>query len=384
MKIAILLGAGSSLAAGFPSTQCLTQRVLSGVGVSRHSNETYYYNDHTDLPKEIMRLANSMVRRLCAEVERYYLTRLNRQPNYEDLYYLARQLRDEMVGEMDNPALLPFADKLTADASRLISETNMSWCETLTEMCNYIADIVWRNLCHKPDKTCLSQLNNIVYACKSVNVTSISTLCHDVHVETYLREKGIALDDGFSEPEADVRYWNGDFSSAKIPLLKLHGSVDWFHLRPEDSEPWYDDRIGIPLNGDPANTETEDGTDQFALGDRPVLLIGTFNKISEYSRGMFLDLHHHFRSTLREASKLVICGYSFGDKRINGEIIEWYYAEEGRRLVVIDPNPTELVANARRAIANKWCEWKEKGSIELIAKPFEEVGICEFADTIVG
>ena len=370
MKSAILLAAGSSLAAGFPSTQCLTQRVLSGVGISKHDDETTQH-------------ARSMVTRLCEEVEGYYLTRTKRRPNYEDLYYLASQLHDEAVGEMESPALLSFADKLAANTSRLISETNMSWCETLTEMCNYIADIVWRNLCRKPDQTCLSQLDNIVYACKSVNVTSISTLCHDVHVETYLREKGIALDDGFSEPEANVRYWNGDFCSEHIPLLKLHGSVDWFHLRPEDSEPWYDDRIGIPLNGDPAHTKTVKGVPQDPLDDRPLLLIGTFNKISEYSRGMFLDLHYHFRSTLSEASKLVICGYSFGDKRINGEIIEWYYAEEGRRLVVIDPNPTELRDNARGAIRNKWCEWKKKGSIELIAKPFEEVCICEFADTIV-
>ena len=42
MKTAILLGAGSSLAAGFPSTQHLTDLVLSGEGVWRHTDEVYY------------------------------------------------------------------------------------------------------------------------------------------------------------------------------------------------------------------------------------------------------------------------------------------------------------------------------------------------------
>ena len=87
----------------------------------------------------------------------------------------------------------------------------------------------------------------------------------------------------------------------------------------------------------------------------PLLLIGTFNKVAEYSRGIFLDLHHRFRSTLREADRLVVCGYSFGDKGINTAVIEWYYAKRGRRFP--DHSPRTHVSSFRpRALPyeGKW------------------------------
>ena len=198
-----------------------------------------------------------------------------------------------------------------------------------------------------------------------------------------MKYAGILLADGFSELQTGVRYWNCDISSdSKIPFLKLHGSVDWFRYRPDNSEPWYDDRIGIPLNGDLDHTETEDGTLQMALDNRPLLLIGTFNKISDYSRGIFLDLRYGFRSTLSKADQLVVCGYGFGDKGINSEIIRWYYETRGRRLLVIDPNCDEIISNARGAIRSKWNDWKKNGSIALITKRLEEVGIGEFLEAI--
>ena len=113
MNTAILLGAGSSVAAGFPSTQDLTDLVLSGCGVSRHTDGSYNYypDDAIILPDERTRLANCMVRRLNEKVERYYSTYAEyteRRTNYEDLFYLARQASDDLKGELENPAILSF------------------------------------------------------------------------------------------------------------------------------------------------------------------------------------------------------------------------------------------------------------------------------------
>ena len=377
MKTAILLGAGSSMSAGFPSTQDLTDLVLSGEGVWRHT-DTSYFTDGANPPDEKTRLANSMARRLCAKAERYYLTRAGRRPNYEDLYYLARQAFDEEAGEMENPAVLSFAQHLTADTSRLISEAGTNWVETLSETCNYIADIVWHRLCQTATQT--DHLMPLIDACRSGYITSISTLCHDGHVEKSLSGEGISLADGFSEPQHGVRYWNNDLSSkGKTPFLKLHGSVDWFHLRPDSSETDFDVRIGIPLNGDHNHTKTAGDVRQRSLDGRPLLLIGTFNKISEYSQEIFRELHYRFRSTLNESDQLVVCGYSFGDKGINSEIVEWYRAKRERRFLVIDPDPIELVTNARGAIRNRWDEWEKSGSIKLISKPLE----CVDADEVL-
>ncbi len=389
MKTAILLGAGSSLPAGFPSTRCLTDLVLSGDGVERHSSGAAPMNGTVPI-------INCIVRRLHAEAERYFSARGERPANYEDLFYLADQAGANELGEMENPAIRTFVDELRADLSPLIEAASVGNddpnepCEPnvpddfktlLEETCNYISDVVWRSLCREPIST--DHLKIFVAACKTGRVTGIATLCHDTHVEKFLTEQGISLADGFSDEEARVRYWSDEFSlNGRIPFLKLHGSVDWFRFRPKGSEPWYEDRIGIPLDGRHYRTKTANGAWQWALDGRPQLLIGTFNKIYDYSRGMFRDLHYRFRLALRGADQLVVCGYSFGDKGINSEIIEWYYAERGRRFVIIHPDRNELVTHARGAIQEHWDKWDKNGSVGFITKRLEDVGTDEFLRAI--
>ena len=333
---------------------------------------------------ETTQLVKEMVQELSKEAECYYSDTEGRTTNYEDIFYLAVQVHDDLWGEMENPAVRPFANKLRKQIEPLInSQSGIDFNNLLRETPDYIADVVRSCLDRKPKKETLGQLDLIKRACKSVNITSISTLCHDTHVETYLRETAkIALFDGFSEEEAGVRYWNGDFSTnEKIPFLKLHGSINWFRFRPSSDaeDTWYDDRIGIPLDGDPEHTKTIDGVRQHPPdGGRPLLLIGTFNKISDYSKGIFGELLYSFRSTIREASQMIICGYGFGDKGINANIIEWYYAERGRRFIVIHPEIDELLKNARGAIRNKWTRWDKEDNLILIEKRFEDVDIDEF------
>ena len=143
--------------------------------------------------------------------------------------------------------------------------------------------------------------------------------------------------------------------------------------QPPNDESFFEERVGIPLDGDHHHTKAASGDWQTADDGRPVLLIGTFNKVSEYTRGMFRHIHHRFRTMLREVEQLVICGYGFGDKGINSEIVGWYYAKRGRRFVIIDPNHDRLVSNARRAIGDKWGDWEMRGSVAFIEKKLEEV-----------
>ena len=391
MKTAILLGAGSSVPAGFPSTRWLTDLVLSGNGVERHSSGPYQITSGVEAMAGAVRLPNCMVRRLHAEAERYFTAWGDRPANYEDIFYLADQARAEVLGEMENPAIRAFVEELRADLSPLVEtlcqnneDPNGSYepgipdsFECLVEETNnYIRDVVWQRLCVEPTNT--DHLGPLVAACKSGQLASVSTLCHDTHLEKHLAGQGIPLADGFSDEEEGVRYWNENFSSSAIPFLKLHGSLDWFLLRPRNSPSWYGERVGIPLNGDHNHTKGRDGEFQTALNDRPLLLVGTFNKISEYSQGIFRDLHYQFRRTLRQADQIVVCGYSFGDKGINSEIIEWYYGKLGRRFAIIHPNQQQLVENSRGSIRNKWQEWQQNGSIRVIEKPLEKVEAEEF------
>ena len=219
--------------------------MLSGQGVTRGDDGAYYVGDTDEPSPVVLKLVKSMVRRLHAEAERYY-SAYARRPNYEDIYYLALQALDEETGNMENPAVRVFVNELKADMSPLVKTANeenedpneqseyvpSDLTNLLMQTCNYIADVVSKHLIsHCPTPESMRQLGVIEDACNSFKVNSISTLCHDTHVETFLNSKGVALSDGFSKTQPDSPpHWNGHLvSDGMTPFLKLHGSVDWFH-----------------------------------------------------------------------------------------------------------------------------------------------------------
>ena len=334
MKNAILLGAGSSLPACFPSTTDLTDLILWGERVERNSDGTYQLSNLRESSAAV-KLVICATRRFHSVAGRYF-SKLGEGPaNYEHLFYLAKQVLDEESGEVDNPAIGNFVAQLKTDLTPLIEEAEgsgpflpNSFQELCREVCHYIADLVWRRLQRKPSKR-NHHLLPFVEALKTGRVAGISTLCHDTHVETHLTQEGIPLSDGFSAPQSGYRYWKNDFSSEHtIPFVKLHGSVDWWTLSGSE--------VCIPPTGHyQQRLRHEDGTRGYASKGRPELIIGTFNKFEEYSQGMFLDLYYRFRAMLKEVDQLAICGYSFGDKGINGLILEWFYAEPDRRRFLI-------------------------------------------------
>ena len=233
MKVAILLGAGASIPAGYPSTKCITDQVLTGRGVTRHSSSTYEIGG--DAPPTGRTLAaNKMTQLLKNEIDYYVTNILNRRVNYEDLSYTAQQIWDELMGELDDPIIHKYTKKIRTQAAFIVIESAMSTYNRLdsfdsliSETCDYIGDIVWRMLAR--DATGLAHLDFITHIHKSHNITNISTLCHDTHIETFLEQRNFPFSDGFLRPETDVRFWGDEFGPySKIPFLKLHGSVNWF------------------------------------------------------------------------------------------------------------------------------------------------------------
>ena len=351
MNIAILLGAGASFPAGSPSTSEITDQVLTGQGVTRHSSSVYQLE--SDKPPTGRTLAaKKMTQLIKAEIEYYVTNILNRPVNYEDLFYATQQMYDENMGEIDDHTLFNYTKQIRIKADPIIAETTVDPCERLnsfneliSETCDYISDIVWRMLAR--DATYLSHLDFITQLHKSYTLTNISTLNHDTHIETFLKQNNIPFSDGFLKPETDVRFWGNEFNlNNKIPFLKLHGSVNWFYVPSNQVRFGYE--LGIPFK-DRHHTKARNPNRGYSTF-RPTLLIGTFNKIRSYSSDEFLDLHYQFRKTLRKTDKLIICGYSFGDKGINSELLYWINAQHNRQFIIIHHNPTKLRAGARPAI----------------------------------
>ncbi len=145
-NVAILLGAGSSIPARFPSTTELTDRVLSGEGVIKCSDDLYYLDANgTDQADSNVCRVKHVIRRLYAHADRYYSARRGRQINYEDLFFLARQAADDVQGELENPAVESFVRDLRIYIAQLPKGPDPIYL--LEETCYYIADVVRCLLC---------------------------------------------------------------------------------------------------------------------------------------------------------------------------------------------------------------------------------------------
>lgn len=390
-RIAFLLGSGISIPAKMPSTQVITKQILSGEGVMRHSDGNYYFDEPLyGTPDEYVPQVVVFLNRLKIEIDLYYLYETGHFTNYEDLYYVASQIHDSESKEYDNPVVQPFINKVLPEIRPLlVSEENEirdEWqlLDLANEAANYVRDVVWHLLSKEPNS--LDHLNCIKDACLDDQLSNIDifSLNHDTVLEQSLSQNDIQVIDGFGQLQNNVRYWNPDlFDSrdSKVRLFKLHGSVNWFRFRP-DSGSWSDESIGIPLDWDFWHTKSPQGQRQWPVGGRPMLLVGTFNKMLQYTSDIYAGLHYQLHRSLRHAQQLVVCGYSFGDKGINTRIIEWIYSSSNRKITVVHPEPEKLKRAARGAISKQWDEWIKQRKLTIVTKTIEESSWQNIKDSL--
>ena len=357
MRVTILLGSGSSLPAGLPSTDELTRKVRTGDGIMRHTDGVYRFSQDP-APSEWNARVLLLTNALFSEIAAYYSDRPTHPVNYENCCYVTTQLHDAESGEFDNPALMPLVEKLMKkrDLRALIANKD-DRLRLFVETDHYIRDVVWGMLSRRPSS--VQYLGWLVDMVRDISVesTDVVTLNHDTVLEQAFSSNSVSFCDGFGEASNGVRYWEPDLlrEPDRVRLLKLHGSIDWFFFRSNR-------KIGIPKDHDP-----------FLTSPRPELLVGTFNKMLEYTTGIFADLHCHLHSSLRQTNFLVCCGYGFGDKGINTKLSEWINGTPERRLVVIHPNPCELFGCSRGAIANHWQSWQDQRRLLCVEKWVEHV-----------
>ena len=84
-----------------------------------------------------------------------------------------------------------------------------------------------------------------------------------------------------------------------------------------------------------------------------------------------LDIHYRFRQVLSNTHTLIVCGYSFGDKAINTQLIFWYRAQRNRSIIVIDPRPKDKIIESARFSADQLLQYD--GVAHFIEKPMQDV-----------
>jgi len=375
-KLVILLGAGASIPAKMPSTAEITNLVLSGDSVWHHSNGTYYVDSkprgETD---EYVQAVTAFIAHIKSVIDAYYAANA-RLATYEDIYYVVSQVDDSETGEYDNPAIHPLVQKINAATNGLRLPTpyekSDGWrmIELAGEAVNYIRDIVWYSLSKRPHSLdYLKFLSDCIQsdACEWID---LFTLNHDTIIEQFFASNGVAVVDGFGLPLNNVRYWSpelyGNHTPKSLRLFKPHGSTNWFRF---DYAP--NVSLGIPLDGDPWHTKNPSGELRWPINGRPEMLVGRFNKMLEYTRPVYVDLQTQFHRSLREADRMLISGYSFGDKAINTRIIEWINDASDRRIVLIHANLLSLRSSARPAVSSQLDRWISQKRLLVIVTGIE-------------
>ena len=147
----LLLGSGASRAAGMPTVDEIT-KLLTAANVYRYSDGSYHLGEApssliAEETQERLGPVRRFLLRLREEVERYYKPGAH-DANYEDLHFLASQVRDVITGEYENPAVLAFVEKLESDPNVLEPEPGATvkqhWTlqELAQETTDYIHDVV--------------------------------------------------------------------------------------------------------------------------------------------------------------------------------------------------------------------------------------------------
>jgi len=370
MRATFLLGSGISIPAGLPKVGDLTQAVVSGEGFRLLSEGVWRKADTEQSTQlladagsrklhKILRLLNWLKEQAAAR----YRDEPERTPNYEDLAYLAGQIYDDYYGNFENPAIQPFVGNALIDLGELWRNSppdrqRQSLGELAGSAVDYIRQVVARKLQASPISGEYLRLFKDASLDVDVSELNLFTLNHDLLVESSFAREEIAV--GLKEFSDGSRRWDAtvfDAPGVKARLFKLHGSVNWHRwgLRSvQDSRHpviGRDDRYSHFVGSYSALDSMHPLYEFAGSSEGPLILAGTFNKMLDYTKGIFLELQHRFLTALAGTDTLVICGYGFGDKGINTRIVEWRHQSPQNQLLIIDPAPpSEILKRARGAI----------------------------------
>lgn len=390
-KIGCLFGSGISLKAGFKGVLEITDIVLSGKGVSSHTDSEYHFApptySHMGIKKceDVRRVTNFL--KFIYDMNKQYNDEFKdeQNPNYEDLFYTVRQIHDEIYGEQESFIIRNFIKNININSSTMLKAKSDLYKDfTFEDLINatmtYINNVI-THLLYKPqqDISYLSILPDILSKYK----INIFLLNHDLLIESYFDQHNIRYNDGFGVQKGDLKHFDLDMfcNNNNVNLLKLHGSSNWYRFRQNNTD-WRGEFIGKCVHNDIRHIKDENGEYIDCLWNYSTILIGTFNKLIDYNAGVFAELYSEFTKKLSQINYLLISGYGFGDKGINTKIIEWYYGNSNNKIILVHKHPDDLTNSARGAIRNKWDRWIEEGRLKIINKWFEEMTLNDVIDFI--
>ncbi|MEJ6950784.1 SIR2 family protein [Natronospora cellulosivora (SeqCode)] len=351
--ISFLFGAGISVPAGLPSTKKISNKVINGQALGLEGYES----------KRLIPFIKTVYKKLQSSDGKESF-------NFEDLYYICSQLKGYWQ-EYDNPVVLSFIDDIIDDLVQIKyfkilsnkNELRMEISRLAEKTINFMNAVISKSLNKNELKIdyfkFLEEINND----NRISSLNIFTLNYDLLLEKYFYQEKISFYDGFIKNKgSSIRVWQGDFikASEKIKLLKIHGSVNWYRCRKsfENDYSYFFANTGIDISN-------KKEISSHIVQPKPMILAGRFNKILEYNRSIYVDLHYSFYRLLDLTETIFISGYSFNDLGINTWLIDWMYSSKTKKIILIHPEPEACIANARPGIQEHYKKWHKDKFISL-------------------
>jgi hypothetical protein len=395
MKAMLFLGSGVSLPSGLPTTEDLTQSLLNDDWFD-HGDNNFFPGHHpsyeTYLPDHnIVPLLQKFLKLLKRTYDKYLISRRGMESNYEDLFYLCQQMDDELSGEVDNPMIIPFLTELNNRIDFLSEsmpnrpgvELNIKY---LASRClDLIQCVIWNRLSYKGEPQDLNLIIELVHRPDLINL-DIATLNHDLLLELLFSNKAIEYNDGFNQPDGDIRYFEHILfkKKSKINLFKLHGSINWYWFRTPietNGQQKTIDRYVMTLNPDNDHCKDSSGQMLTDLGGRPIFLTGSYNKLSSYNFGIINKMHHYFDESLYSHDIIIMSGYGWNDKGINGRLFEWILSSPDKRIILLHQHPEDL-KRSKSAMWHRYDGLVENGRLVTIKKWLSETKIEDITQHI--
>lgn len=392
LKPMLFLGSGISLPTGLPDLSEITAQLFQKEW-HKHSDQTFYPgpspNPH-DQGDEYVFVVKSFLKLLNEFSAPYLLDRRSAKTNYEDIYYLCRQIVDNERLEIDNPAIEPFVRIIRRKSKCLISQLSDSYhsvdlAELASNAMVYINCVIYYALYTNKMPIGLGLICELAKVCKALDIVSLN---HDLLIENELNTNKIEFVDGFGKPNSDVRLFDSrlfDKRTPSIKLYKLHGSINWHRFQDEVSQGGhkkYVDRYCASLNRDFQHSKSGRRRLLF-LNYTPIFLTGTYNKLSDYNFGIIRHIQTKFEKAITQHNIIIMSGYGWNDRGINGQLFDWLFSSSHKRIILLHKDPEKKIKEeSRSGMWHRYDKLVSEGRLIPIKKWLSEISLDEILPII--
>ncbi|MDA8632421.1 SIR2 family protein [Verrucomicrobiales bacterium] len=382
MKTILFLGSGISLPTNLSGLAELTNAVLheewqfSSDGLFYPGrNQNLIEEDPTDSLQRFLKYLTGLAD------SGHALQGLDRS-NYEYLSFIVRPIFDHEHGQSRNAAISPFILEVQSQLSRFpVNQDHTNGYETvLSGMADLASKLIQSVVRHKlMTQNAPVGLELVKELARFADVT-IATLNHDLLVETALTEAGISYEDGFGDPDGEIRWFDeGRLDPTNNPrLLKLHGSINWFHMAEKSQNPQTPKYV-IPQKADPWHCKTASGEALDNWSGGPLFLTGVGNKPTSYNLGIYAEMLFRFHEALKSAENIVMSGYGWGDSGINVRIVDWFFANNSNQLFLLHEQPESFIEK-QTALTHRRDRLKNRSQLIEIRKWMENTSLADLVN----